>query len=221
MMSKPVYLIVSLGVAMLGAAATIWTTGDKRWTPPAPRLPDAGLYQIPESPGVRFALPPEPSLAARPVFSESRRPPPLDVAENPAKDEPDPLRDVKVLGLFGSGNDAGGILQVDGKVQRIRVGEKLGPWVLRSVNGVRLELTRNGGGQATLELKHLPQPASPAAPPVSSVGASASNLDRNADAGAAQSVTQRSPSSIPLGERQDPTGQIIPSNAATRDRHRN
>ncbi|WP_158640343.1 hypothetical protein [Pseudothauera hydrothermalis] len=176
-MSKPVHLIVSLGVAMLGAAATIWTTGDKRWTPPAPRLPDAGLYQIPESPGVRFALPPEPSLAARPVFSESRRPPPADVAENPAKDEPDPLRDVKVLGLFGSGNDAGGILQVDGKVQRIHVGEKLGPWELRSVKGIKAEFSRPGGRRTTLELKYLPQPA--ISHPVSPKAGAPENSDKD------------------------------------------
>ena len=168
MMPKPVHLILLVGVAMLGGAATIWIAGDKRWTPPPPRLPDASLYQLPSSPGARFALAPEESLAARPLFSESRRPPAPDVAEGGSKDEPDPLRNVKVLGFFGSGKDAGGIFLLDGRVSRIRVGEKLGPWVLGAIKGTRAELSRPGRQRTFLELKHLPQPNAPSQAPAPS-----------------------------------------------------
>ena len=223
MMPKPVHLILLVGAAMLGGAATIWIAGDKRWTPPPPRLPDASLYQLPSSPGARFALAPEESLAARPLFSESRRPPAPDVAEGASKDEPDPLRDVKVLGLFGSGAEGGGVFQVAGKVIRLRVGESIGPWVLRSVSGLRLELSRKEGGRATLELKHQPQPAGPVAPPAAPARAVEPQAEPKPGVGAGgeASPSPRSQSDALPVARLDPAVVEAPSNGAIRASQRN
>lgn len=176
MMLKPTQLMLLAAVALFGGSAAIWLTGDKHWSPPEARLPDVSLYQLPDSPGKRFALAPNPELADRPLFSESRRPPQVVAVAQAPEEEQDPLRGLKILGLFGAGKDGGGIFELEGKVLRVRVGERLGPWVLQSINGSTAQLTRTGGRRTSLSLKHLPQPNVPAlvpgAPPAPPAAAS-------------------------------------------------
>jgi hypothetical protein len=69
----------------------------------------------------------------RPLFAPDRRqpPPPPPPAPPPP---PDPLADMQIVGIF-TGDNAGILARVDGKLRRIKVKEAVGPWTLKSIDG--------------------------------------------------------------------------------------
>ena len=94
----------------------------------------------------------------RPLLWAARRPfvAPLPAEAPVVKSaEPSPFKGFKLIGLFGTGDAAGIIVSLKGKVQRLRREEELGGWKLESV-GVNEAVFSSGSQQNTLIL----QPAS-------------------------------------------------------------
>jgi hypothetical protein len=95
-------------------------------------------------------------IRSRPLFWQSRRPL-AEVAVNPESVEEgknlEKLKDVKLLGVFGSGETLGVIALVKGKKQRIFQGESINGWVLESVEPQGVVLT-SGSRRQELVLAH-------------------------------------------------------------------
>lgn len=158
--------ILFVCLLVVAAIAALMLVGEWRWAPPPARAVDASLYDVPALAHDPADLAMLAETVERPLFMPTRRPPsaaPVEVAA----EQPDPLADVRVLGLFGSGQAGGAILLIDGKPQRVQFGEKTGPWALRNIQGKTAHFTRDDGQSAVLELVHLPQvdmpPRAPAA----------------------------------------------------------
>ncbi|MBA6414273.1 hypothetical protein H2508_14250 [Parahaliea sp. F7430] len=98
-------------------------------------------------------------LRARPMFWQSRRPyeaPPPEVkAPQEEKKAAAELKGVKLLGVFGSGDNAGVIALVKGKRQRVLQGGDLSGWTLREVSPKEVTLV-NGARREILALERLP-----------------------------------------------------------------
>lgn len=154
--------LLTLCCLIAGAIALTWSTGEKRWTPPEARQLDDSLFVVPVPLAPRLELAALGEIGERPLFSPTRRPPPPPTAAE-AEPEPDPFRDVTVLGLFGSGSQGGALVMIDGRLKRIRYGERTGPWTLVKVEGRSAQFRRMDGSSRTLSMRYLPQPAAPAA----------------------------------------------------------
>ena len=69
--------------------------------------------------------------------------------------EPKPFKGFQLVGLFGHGESAGVIVSLKGKTQRMRPGETLGEWKLKSV-GANDAVFTSGSQEETLVLKVAP-----------------------------------------------------------------
>jgi hypothetical protein len=88
----------------------------------------------------------------RPIFWATRQP--LDVAEEQVdvrtaadrekEKKPGKISGVKLSGVFGAGDSAGIIVQLDGKKHRLMVGQELNGWRLESVTPVKARFRRKG-----------------------------------------------------------------------------
>ena len=130
------------------------------WSPEVAPLPPGELSRpdvsrlIDDLPGVGQGD----EFVSRPLFVQGRRP--LVVvnasSEKVVKDEPAPpakaLKNVKLLGVFSSGDSNGVILQEDGgDRRRLLVGDKTGEWTLTAVEP-RGALFEAGGVQSRLAM---------------------------------------------------------------------
>ena len=163
----PVLVVVNL--ALLGWLVSRWLTpaGEwigVKWTAPAPQRPalEGGLA-LPQT-GVdlsRFV-----ATLEKPLFVATRRPPPPPQAAS-APGAADPLTDLRLLGVYGNQQVGGVIFRVDSRVRRLKVGETLNGWTLRSVQANAVELTR-GDEVRSIEIKRTaglePQPTAADAP---------------------------------------------------------
>lgn len=134
---------------------------------PEPLLPVSSAIEpvvvsLPESQVLEASV-----IAERPLFWETRRryTPTATVQEPQGPRRPDPFDDAAVVGIFASGRDAGVILDVDGKRERVLLGDDWQGWELtgmkpdeatfRSVSG------RSAGQERTLQLEHALVKSSP------------------------------------------------------------
>lgn len=143
-----------LGALLVSAVALLWwIVGDKTWDEPVPVKVDRSLFEVPRQ--IALATPePDPEVVERPLFERSRRPP---AAAKAVEQEPDPIDKLTIHGIFGSTNNGFVIVAIDGAARRVRIGGKLGPWTLRSIEGLDLNLVDDAGTQRTLRMRHLPQ----------------------------------------------------------------
>jgi type II secretory pathway component PulC len=95
-------------------------------------------------------------INARPVFFPSRRPlsaaPPPPVVDKTTANKSE-LDKVQLLGVFGGGETAGVILLVEGKKQRLSVGEAVKGWKLKTVDLNEAQFS-SGGKLETLVLQY-------------------------------------------------------------------
>lgn len=125
--------------------------------PPAPLVPGSETLAVAEA-GVLQVVTDELSreVGARPLFWRSRRPEvpiPEEVPQESSEDEAGNFEDVKLMGVFGSGDSVGIIALVAGEKQRILRGQELKGWKLASVKEGKARF-RSGPGRQELELKH-------------------------------------------------------------------
>lgn len=145
-------LVVNLG--LLALLVSLWLTprGDwigVHWVAPK-ALPPAldGAAGLPPT-GVdlnRYV-----ATLERPLFVASRRPPPpAHTASAPAG--PDPFPDVRLLAVYGNQTVGGVVLSVDARVKRLKLGESINGWTLKSVSPNTVELAR-ADDVRTVEIK--------------------------------------------------------------------
>jgi hypothetical protein len=94
-------------------------------------------------------------IRSRPLFWQTRRPTQggtAAVAPDTGSKQAGPLKEVKLLGVFGSGDTAGIIVLVKGKKQRILQGESVRGWTLDVVEPNRVVLV-DGGRREEIVLK--------------------------------------------------------------------
>ena len=135
----PVRILLLTMVLLAGGLAWLWVdqTGKVRnvsWAAPAPMA--AGIATKASAPAAAsFAANPAQFLAVleRPVFAPDRRPPPPPAPPTPPP-PPDPMANIQIRGVF-SGATPGIIVNVEGKLQRVKVSETIGAWTLKSVEG--------------------------------------------------------------------------------------
>ncbi len=149
--------LLSLSLVLVLWLLVLWVdrTGQLRgihWSRPAPTVLDVG--------GMAPSLPMRVvqqgqflETLERPLFSPSRRPPPPPPPPAPPQEAVSPLTDVRVYGIYGSGNQGGAILGVDGKNQRVAINETVKGWRLVAIGENNLTL-RRGSRQQVLELVH-------------------------------------------------------------------
>lgn len=163
----PIPVLSFVVLALSGGLAGLWLdqNGNLRnttWIAPAAIPP---VIQEPAIPSW-MAASAEPELASiteRPVFAPDRKPPPPP----PPPAAPDPMANIQILGIF-SGQNAGVLARVDGKVRRVKLNEAIGSWTLKTISGrdvtfVQGEETR----QLNLAYTAFGPPAAPATPAVS------------------------------------------------------
>lgn len=94
-------------------------------------------------------------IIGRPVFWPGRRPvDPVALREDvqSGQEEVGELREVKLVGVFGTGAEAGIIALVNGKKRRILLGESIAGWKLDSINAIGGQFS-NDGRRETLTLQ--------------------------------------------------------------------
>jgi hypothetical protein len=94
-------------------------------------------------------------VRARPLFWTSRRPyspEPEETLVEEAPAETGELKEIKLVGIFGAGDSAGIITLVQGKKQRILLGEEIGGWKLDAIEQDQAEFS-SGGRTRKLTMK--------------------------------------------------------------------
>jgi len=129
---------------------------------PAAVAPAADSLQVPTvlSPAL-VAAEERNEINARPLFWNSRRPVEVVAMLEESVDKPGKLKDVKLVGLFGSGEQAGIIALVKGKKRRILLGDAVEGWTLKSITQSEL-VVANGSQTKTLALQRGRVKAAPA-----------------------------------------------------------
>jgi|TARA_R100000005_G_C4996511_1_gene203337 hypothetical protein len=105
-------------------------------------------------------------LRERPLFWEGRRP--VDdsaVSDGEASTQKaSQLKGIRLLGIYGGGESGGIIVRVEGKQQRLAVGDELRGWKLESMDGSGATLSSARGGRERLELERVQGAASISVP---------------------------------------------------------
>ncbi|WP_347248997.1 hypothetical protein [Zoogloea sp.] len=159
----PVLLVLNLALAWgLGA---LWLDEDFDLKNILWRAPEA-IRPAPDSLSIHPLAPLQRDLSLlnstseRPLFWVSRRPPPPPPPVKPAAEqEPDPLADIRLVGVMDGGEQSGVIALTGGRFRRVMVGQTLGAWSLDGVEGKTARFKGSGGEVRALELKHAVQGA--------------------------------------------------------------
>jgi len=174
-MLTPVRFLLVLVLALAAGLASLWVDRQGQWrnivwTAPAAKLPDVKplVNVVPAAEGasaVSYA-----SIQDRPLFAPDRRPPPPPAPPPP----PDPFATIQMYGIF-SGANAGILARVDGNVRRVKVGESIGSWTLKGIDGRKISFVQ-GDQTRDLSLAYaklrtvtpppVVAPPRPGAPPV-------------------------------------------------------
>lgn len=197
--------VIVFNVALVAALAYLWTVGAKtRWTEPQampPALEEAAPLPVSEAADVSQYR----QTLERPLFAANRRPAPRKDAEE-AQAAADALKDVQLLGTYGSGETGGIVIASGGKVQRVAVGGSIGGWRLTDAGrGRGVELVGADGKRRLLELAlNNTAPAVPATKGEGAVpeAARAASADQGPGAEASASAGPGRPSAAP--PRSDP-----------------
>jgi len=157
--------VAAVNVVLAAALAWLWSDDSRRiWSEPAPLAP-----AIEESIDVAATEPAEVSrfreTLERPLFLASRRPGPKKDPAGEAQEAVE-LRDLKLLGTYGSGAKGGIIVSRGGKVERVPVGASIGQWKVAGGEGRGAALERANGERRTIDLVlNTTAPAGAAAKP--------------------------------------------------------
>jgi len=123
-------------------------------SPPPPVAPAADALRVPAVAGPALVDAGDRNeIITRPLFWPSRRAAEEVATLRDADSTPGELKSVKLVGVFGSGEQAGIIALVQNRKQRILTGETLEGWTLQSAAPDAVVLT-NGKRSETLTLQY-------------------------------------------------------------------
>jgi hypothetical protein len=135
-------VLVTVDMALAVWLAAMWVTPqgawrNVTWQPPAPVQPEFGVAS-----GANSEMNLVGFVAAldRPLFSPSRRPPPVKAVGAAAP--VDPLANIQLHGIYAGSGGSGIIATVDGKSRRIRLNESVGEWAVKSIVDRDVTFTR-------------------------------------------------------------------------------
>lgn len=145
-----------LAAAALCAAALLFLalTGDWHWTAPSAQLPREDSLRAEALVLTRATPESLQQMVERPLLQPDRRPPAVEKAAA----EPDPMANLQLLGVFGSGAAGGVVLKTGDRVSRLRLGERTGPWTLQAVHAAQADFVASDGRRHSLLLPRQPQP---------------------------------------------------------------
>lgn len=139
--------LVAVNLALIAILAWYWLDASghlrsMRWLPPSPMQPEWPAFASASAPTLGQDTSAFLVTLERPLFSPTRKPPPPKPVVAEVQPEVDPLAGMQVVGIYGSGDRGGIIAVIDGKMQRKTVGQRLGPWELRSIAGREITLVQ-------------------------------------------------------------------------------
>ena len=142
--------LAALNVALAVALAVLWQdAGRVQWTAPPPIEP-ALNYDLAVAAAQTVEISQYRETIERPLFIATRRP-----AVPAAKEEAarvDALKDLRLLGLYGSGDRGGVIVAREGKVERVAVGDKIAGWTVASTETSGATLVDGSGERRELRV---------------------------------------------------------------------
>jgi hypothetical protein len=159
--------VAVLNTALAAALVWLWTDDSRRhWVEPqalTPALEEVAAVEAAEPADVsRFR-----ETLERPLFLAARRPGPRRDSSGGSQEAVDALKDVRLVGTYGTGAKGGIIVVRGGKVERIPIGASIGQWKVAGGEGRGAALERSNGERRTLELAlntSAPPPAGATAP---------------------------------------------------------
>lgn len=173
----PLHVLLAAIAATGSGLGYLWWPDRDPWAPPAAKVPDA---QTLGATRLEFATADPARLREtmeRPLFAETRRPPPPpEPVKKEAPEPPDPMRNVRLHALISATDGTGvAIIQANGKMERVKVGSQFGPWTFQAIEGKKALFKRGGKSGRTTELVmvHLAPPAAAAAAPAAKAPAAA------------------------------------------------
>lgn len=158
-------VLVALNLALGWGLGALWLDEDFDpknilWRAPVAIPPAADSLTVHQITPLQRDLSQLNSTGERPLFWASRRPPPPPPpAKSAAEQEPDPLADIRLVGLMIGGEQSGVIALTGGRFRRVMVGQTLGAWSLDGVDGKTARFKGAGGEMRSLDLKHAVQGA--------------------------------------------------------------
>ncbi len=169
----PLRLLLLLSLLLAGGLASMWFDQHAHlrnlaWVAPKALPPD---IKVPAGPPKAGSVTSDAALFAaileRPLFAPDRRPPPPPPLPTPPP-PPDPLANIQIQGIF-SGENAGIIARIEGKMRRVKIGEVIGSWTLKSIVDRDVTFTQ-GSENRKLRLAYARLDAPAAAKPPSLPG---------------------------------------------------
>jgi len=158
---SPPFLLLALVAMSLGVALVwFWRDGPAMWSPPQPVAPEIRVSEVAREASGRASAAQHAVIVERPLFSDTRRP---FVPDPEGAQASVVATDLVLAGLFGSGETAGALVRIDGGVERVRIGEHAGGWILRQIRGSTAVFER-AGQTREIRLEHATQAPVPARP---------------------------------------------------------
>jgi len=142
----PLHILAVVNLGLAAGLASLWvdTSGqplpELAWTSPSAVSPEIVEPQLALMTDPHAGNPSAyPDILARPIFAADRRPPPPPAppkppVQPPPPPPPDPFASVQLTGLF-SGESGGVLARVEGKMRRVKIGQKIGAWTLQAIEG--------------------------------------------------------------------------------------
>lgn len=131
-------VLIGVGLLLAVVLAYLWSDPARySWEAPAALAPDAQTFKPASQPASPIDLGRFRETVERPLFAADRRPPPPEQkAGEPAVAAADGLAGARLLALIDAGGKRGSAVVVaEGKIRRVRFGEKLGKWTLERAEG--------------------------------------------------------------------------------------
>lgn len=163
----------ALALAQVAALVLILVAIDGDWQPPAAQPLEVPVPPAPAA-GAVVGGDLVVDVAARPLFLSTRRPPePVAEVVPEEAPPPDPLADVTLVGIYGSGADAGVLLRKGAEVSRLRASAEWQGWRLLALGATEVTLVGADGATKTLKLERRPQVGGLIAQPAQGAGKAA------------------------------------------------
>lgn len=158
-MSRAIHLWLTLSCgAILLFIALAWSSEDMHWSPPPPLPPELATLALPDA---NSASPPLAVAHERPLFSTDRRPPAAALAQaalplpGPSPAPPDLFARIKLQGVVGWGEHGIVLITVDGRPQRLQVGQSIDAWRLARIDGLEIHFEHPDGQTRRMRIQRL------------------------------------------------------------------